>query len=62
MGYIKEPEGIDFFVDSKPLTEKDKREISEIIAHYKSTGRKKKLTTYPKKVSSKKNSSVNEKM
>lgn len=61
MGYIKEPEGIDFFIDSKPLTEKDKREISEIIAHYKSTGRKKKLTTYSKKVISKKNSSVSEK-
>jgi hypothetical protein len=60
MGYIKEPEGIDFFVDSKPLTEKDKRDISEIIAHYKATGRKKKLTTPTKKVISRKNSSVRE--
>lgn len=57
MGYIKEPEGIDFFVDSKPLTEKDKREISEIIAHYKLTGRKKKITTQTKRVISKKNTS-----
>ena len=45
MGYIKEPEGVDFFVDSKPLTEKDKREISDIIAYYKLTGRKKKILT-----------------
>ena len=45
MGYIKEPEGVDFYVDSKPLTEKDRKEISEIIAYYKLTGRKKKTTT-----------------
>ena len=43
MGYIKEPEGVDFFVDSKPLTEKDRKEISELIAYYKKTGRKRKL-------------------
>jgi len=45
MGYINEPEGIDFYVDSKPYTEKDKKEISEIIAYYKLTGRKKKITS-----------------
>lgn len=60
MGPIKEPKGIDFFVDSKHLTGEDKREISEIIAHYKSTGRKKKMTTQPKRVISKKKSSVRE--
>ena len=43
MGYIKEPDGVDFFVDSKPLTERDKKEISELIAYYKKTGRKSKL-------------------
>jgi hypothetical protein len=43
MGYIKEPDGIDFFVDSKPLTEKDRKEISDIIAYYKMTGRKRKM-------------------
>lgn len=62
MGHIKEPEGIDFFVDSKSLTEKDKREISEIIAHYKLTGRKKKITAPTRRVISKKNSSVREKI
>jgi hypothetical protein len=44
MGYIKEPEGVDFYVDSTPLTEKDRNEISEIIAYYKLTGRKRKTT------------------
>jgi hypothetical protein len=47
MGYIREPEGVDFFVDPKPLTEKEKNEISEIIAYYRTTGRKKKLAVSP---------------
>ncbi len=58
MGYIKEPDGIDFFVDSKPLTEKDRKEISEIIANYKSTGQKKKLEGHTKELRSKKHSEV----
>jgi hypothetical protein len=40
MGYIKEPAGIDFVVDSTPLTRADRKKISEIIAYYKSTGKK----------------------
>ncbi len=44
MGYIKEPEGVNFFVDPTPLTAKDRKKISEIIAYYKSTGRKMRLT------------------
>jgi hypothetical protein len=40
MGHIKEPKGIDFVVDPTPLTTKDRERISEIIAYYKSTGRK----------------------
>ena len=31
MGYIKEPDGIDFIIKSKPLTEKQKKAISEFI-------------------------------
>lgn len=31
MGYIKEPEGVDFVINSKPLTEKQKKAISEYI-------------------------------
>ncbi|MEI8202792.1 MAG: hypothetical protein WCH34_07250 [Bacteroidota bacterium] len=43
MGYVKEPEGVDFVVDPTPLSEEDRKQISEIIAYYKSTGRKKHL-------------------
>lgn len=42
MGHIKEP--VDFFVENKPVTEAERKQISEIIAHYKATGRKKVIT------------------
>lgn len=31
MGYIKEPEGVDFVINGKPLTDKQKKEISKFI-------------------------------
>ncbi|HEX5150888.1 MAG TPA: hypothetical protein VFW07_05540 [Parafilimonas sp.] len=31
MGYIKEPDGIDFVIKGKPLTDKQKKEISGFI-------------------------------
>ena len=40
MGHIKEPKGVDFVVDSTPLTAEDRTKISEIIAYYKATGKK----------------------
>lgn len=40
MGYIKEPAGVDFVVDPKPLTMAERKKISEIIAYYKATGKK----------------------
>ena len=40
MGYIKEPDGINFVVDSSELTQASKKKISEVIAYYKATGRK----------------------
>lgn len=40
MGYIKEPAGIDFVVDSTPLTTENRKRISEVIAYYKATGKK----------------------
>nr|WP_295871235.1 hypothetical protein [uncultured Chitinophaga sp.] len=40
MGHIKEPKGVDWVVDPKPLTDKDRQIISEAIRYYKSTGRK----------------------
>ena len=35
MGYIKEPEGVDFIIKSEPLTDKDKEQISQFIREYK---------------------------
>ena len=35
MGFIKEPKGVDFVIQSKPLTEKEKEEISLFIAAFK---------------------------
>lgn len=49
MGHIKEPEGIDFIVDPTPLTKKDRKHISDIIAYYKATGRKMPLQKKSKK-------------
>jgi hypothetical protein len=43
MGYIKEPLGIDFLVDPTPLTDADRKKISEIIAYYNETGEKMRL-------------------
>ncbi len=35
MGFIKEPEGVDFVVQSKRLTDKQEKELSEFIAKRK---------------------------
>jgi len=35
MGFIKEPEGVDFVIQSKPLTEKQAKELSIFIAKRK---------------------------
>lgn len=35
MGFIREPEGVDFVIQSKPLTEKQEKELSEYIAKRK---------------------------
>ena len=35
MGFIREPEGVDFVIQSKPLTEKQKKELSEFITKRK---------------------------
>ena len=41
MGHIKEPKNIDFFVNSTPLNDEDRKKISDIIAYYKATGKMK---------------------
>lgn len=38
MELIKEPEGIDFVIKSKPLTDKERTEISEFIRQCKAKG------------------------
>ena len=43
MGFIKEPKGVDFFIQSKPLTDKDRKEISKFIADYKAKNKKKQV-------------------
>ena len=35
MGFIREPEGVDFVIQSKPLSEKQEKELSEFIAKRK---------------------------
>lgn len=49
MGLIKEPEGVDFVIQSAPLTDKERKEISEFIQNRK---RERKLLA--KRVTSKK--------
>ncbi|MFY8186345.1 MAG: hypothetical protein ACOVLC_00150 [Flavobacterium sp.] len=48
MGIVKEPEGVDFVVDSRSLTNSEKSEISDVVAHYKKSGEIKYIS-YPKK-------------
>lgn len=40
MGFIREPKGVDFIIQSDPLTEKERKEISQFIADYKSEKKK----------------------
>jgi tRNA A37 N6-isopentenylltransferase MiaA len=50
MGHIKEPKGVDFFVDSRPLNAEDLKRISEAIEYYKLTGKKRRSNTTRKNV------------
>lgn len=35
MGHIKEPDGVDFVINSRPLTKEEENAISEYISAYK---------------------------
>ena len=35
MGYIKEPKGVDFIIKSEPLSEEERKIISDYIIQYK---------------------------
>jgi hypothetical protein len=45
MGLIKEPLGVDFYVDPRPLTRKEKEAISKHIREYKEKMAKRKSRT-----------------
>ena len=47
MGHIKEPKGVDFFIKSEPLTQADRKLISEYII--KNSSKKKKVILTKKK-------------
>jgi hypothetical protein len=49
MGYIKEPKGVDFVVGPHVITDEDRKIISEAIAHYKGTGKFKRVPKPKKK-------------
>lgn len=53
MGLIKEPLGVDFYVDPKPLTKKEREAISKHIHEYKEKMAKRKIgkTSSKKKLS-----------
>lgn len=48
MGLVREPEGVDFIVDPRPVKDSEKKQISSIIAHYKMTGEIVKYSTLKK--------------
>ncbi len=40
MAHIKEPEGVDFIIQSPPLTDQERKEISELIRRMKAKAKK----------------------
>lgn len=51
MGFIKEPRGVDFIIQSEPLTDKERKEISKYIADYKARNKKKPVSSKKVKIS-----------
>jgi len=49
MGYIKEPDGVDFIIKSRPLTKEEEIAISNYIRSYKAKQVKKKPATRRKR-------------
>jgi hypothetical protein len=54
MGHIREPEGVDFIIESKPLTNTERKEISEFIK----TLKKKKVIRRSKSTRKKKTTEI----
>jgi len=45
MGYIKEPDGVDFVINSRPLTKDEEIAISEYIRAYKAKNSRQQVST-----------------
>lgn len=60
MGHIKEPEGIDFVINSRPLTKEEEIAISEYIRAYKAKHQHRQIPTKrtPRKTAEQKNIEV----
>ncbi|HAH23031.1 MAG TPA: hypothetical protein DCL77_04590 [Prolixibacteraceae bacterium] len=60
MGHIKEPAGVDFVINSRPLTKKEETAISEYIRTYKAKHSNKQIQTKrtPRKTTAQKNMEV----
>ncbi len=43
MGHIKEPKGVNLIIESEPLTDKARKEISAFISRYKLSTKKRKV-------------------
>ena len=48
MGHIKEPDGVDFVINSRPLTKEEEIAISKYIKDYKAKNSNKQVTTKQK--------------
>lgn len=53
MGYILEPDGVDFIIESKPLKGKEKEEFIAFIEERKRLSKQKSVSTLKKRTSSK---------
>jgi len=49
MGLLKEPEGVDFIIQSPPLTDSERKEISEFIRTRKMQNKREVKRIIPKK-------------
>jgi len=49
MGHISEPKDVDFIIESPPLSDKERKEISEFIEKLKKPGKSRKSTPDRKK-------------
>lgn len=50
MGLVKEPDGVDFIIQSPPLTDKERKEISEFIRAQKLKSKRTAKRKIPEKV------------